>query len=157
MSLVSSFVLSLNSFAIHYITPQPQYLFSFARDSSFCYFSLPLLLLSSASFSLTLSSSFPFALVNFVSFLLLLYFFPLFFLLIAHLLHLLSPYLSCLILSFFLPPLSLFVSTLNSLHPPQFKYRGHFLPISPGARRAPRFAARRKVPVWAAVSAVISV
>uniref|UniRef100_A0A3P9DQE4 Mitogen-activated protein kinase kinase kinase kinase n=1 Tax=Maylandia zebra TaxID=106582 RepID=A0A3P9DQE4_9CICH len=30
---------------------------------------------------------------------------------------------------------------------PEFKYRGHFLPISPGARRAPRFAARRKSPV----------
>uniref|UniRef100_A0A8D0CXI3 Mitogen-activated protein kinase kinase kinase kinase n=1 Tax=Sander lucioperca TaxID=283035 RepID=A0A8D0CXI3_SANLU len=30
---------------------------------------------------------------------------------------------------------------------PEFKYRSHFLPISPGARRAPRFAARRKSPV----------
>ncbi|XP_068184356.1 mitogen-activated protein kinase kinase kinase kinase 3-like isoform X4 [Antennarius striatus] len=30
---------------------------------------------------------------------------------------------------------------------PEFKYRGYFLPISPGARRAPRFAARRKSPV----------
>ncbi|XP_058506769.1 mitogen-activated protein kinase kinase kinase kinase 3-like isoform X4 [Solea solea] len=30
---------------------------------------------------------------------------------------------------------------------PEFKYRGHFLPISPGARRAPRFAARWKSPV----------
>ncbi|XP_038156489.1 mitogen-activated protein kinase kinase kinase kinase 3-like isoform X4 [Cyprinodon tularosa] len=30
---------------------------------------------------------------------------------------------------------------------PEFKYRGHFLPVSPGARRAPRFAARRKSPV----------
>uniref|UniRef100_A0A3B4FT83 Mitogen-activated protein kinase kinase kinase kinase n=1 Tax=Pundamilia nyererei TaxID=303518 RepID=A0A3B4FT83_9CICH len=30
---------------------------------------------------------------------------------------------------------------------PEFKYRGHFLPISPGARRALRFAARRKSPV----------
>ncbi|XP_067370037.1 mitogen-activated protein kinase kinase kinase kinase 3-like isoform X8 [Channa argus] len=30
---------------------------------------------------------------------------------------------------------------------PEFKYRGHFLPLSPGARRAPRFAARRKSPV----------
>ncbi|XP_023818716.1 mitogen-activated protein kinase kinase kinase kinase 3 isoform X5 [Oryzias latipes] len=30
---------------------------------------------------------------------------------------------------------------------PEFKYKGHFLPISPGARRAPRFAARRKSPV----------
>ncbi|XP_051936294.1 mitogen-activated protein kinase kinase kinase kinase 3-like isoform X2 [Hippocampus zosterae] len=30
---------------------------------------------------------------------------------------------------------------------PEFKYRGHFLAISPGARRAPRFPARRKSPV----------
>ncbi|CAB1312801.1 unnamed protein product [Coregonus sp. 'balchen'] len=28
---------------------------------------------------------------------------------------------------------------------PEFKYRGHFLPISPGARRAPHFAMRKKV------------
>ncbi|XP_017286044.1 mitogen-activated protein kinase kinase kinase kinase 3 isoform X3 [Kryptolebias marmoratus] len=42
-------------------------------------------------------------------------------------------------------------STFNDLDDddpePEFKYRGHFLPISPGARRAPRFAARRKSPV----------
>ncbi|KAM9395814.1 mitogen-activated protein kinase kinase kinase kinase 3-like isoform 11-T13 [Salvelinus alpinus] len=30
---------------------------------------------------------------------------------------------------------------------PEFKYRGHFLPITPGARRAPRFAIRKKSPV----------
>uniref|UniRef100_A0A3P8ZFI8 Mitogen-activated protein kinase kinase kinase kinase n=1 Tax=Esox lucius TaxID=8010 RepID=A0A3P8ZFI8_ESOLU len=30
---------------------------------------------------------------------------------------------------------------------PEFKYRGHFLPITPGARRAPRFAMRKKSPV----------
>ncbi|XP_061767258.1 mitogen-activated protein kinase kinase kinase kinase 3-like isoform X5 [Nerophis ophidion] len=30
---------------------------------------------------------------------------------------------------------------------PEFKYRGHFLPISPGARRPPRLPARRKSPV----------
>lgn len=66
-----------------------------------------------------------------------------------------------LCLSFLILFPSLFFSCLlvfvpHSLPPPQFKYRGHFLPISPGARRAPRFAARRKVPVWAAVSAVMS-
>lgn len=43
------------------------------------------------------------------------------------------------------------VFTALPVTPAQFKYRGHFLPISPGARRAPRFAARRKVPVWAVV------
>lgn len=46
---------------------------------------------------------------------------------------------------------SVLVFTAPPLTPAQFKYRGHFLPISPGARRAPRFAARRKVPVWAVV------
>ncbi|XP_036816090.1 mitogen-activated protein kinase kinase kinase kinase 3 isoform X8 [Oncorhynchus mykiss] len=30
---------------------------------------------------------------------------------------------------------------------PEFKYMGHFLPITPGARRAPRFAMRKKSPV----------
>ncbi|XP_029608304.1 mitogen-activated protein kinase kinase kinase kinase 3 isoform X4 [Salmo trutta] len=30
---------------------------------------------------------------------------------------------------------------------PEFKYRGRFLPITPGARRAPRFAIRKKSPV----------
>lgn len=59
-----------------------------------------------------------------------------------------------------LPPFPFFsrllVSIPHLLPPPQFKYRGHFLPISPGARRAPRFAARKKVPMWAAVSAVMS-
>lgn len=69
----------------------------------------------------------------------------------------------CLTFLFLSPSLS-FLSCLSVLipdslpppPPPQFKYRGHFLPISPGARRAPRFAARRKVPVWTAVSAVMS-
>lgn len=59
-----------------------------------------------------------------------------------------------LTLVFLCPPSSLHsvpVFTAPPLTPAQFKYRGHFLPISPGARRAPRFAARRKVPVWAVV------
>lgn len=59
-----------------------------------------------------------------------------------------------LTLVFLCPPSflhSALVFTATPLTPAQFKYRGHFLPISPGARRAPRFAARRKVPVWAVV------
>lgn len=62
-----------------------------------------------------------------------------------------SSFLHLLLHSSSLPCFPLVFSSPPLLLPAQFKYRGHFLPISPGARRAPCFAARRKVLMSGAV------